>query len=200
MIITKHKHQTIINELNAVIENQSKDIETLTDQVSDLVDKVVLAKQATKDVFELLDYDENDVIIANVTNFLIDQGNDKAASVISKCKVGRLSSGIDVMRRYFLKIHLFLTGDSYDIINDEKNKSAIAIKDAFNVYFSYSHTCELLSKFYDESIYYFENKLKYSSAEIEYELNIRRIDPKESDIQLFFDKVDALKSKLEQIK
>ncbi len=198
MIITKNKHQNIMKELNAIIENQAEDIETLTDQVSDLVDKVVSAKQVTKDVYELLDYDENDVIIANVTNFLIEQDKNEAAKFISRCKIGRLSNK-KVNRHYnsniVVLVHLFLPGDSYEIFNDNDNQITKDIKDAFKVFFSTSYVAELLSEILKEN-----KGFRVSFDRIDFELNMRRLDPKESDIQLFFDKVDALKSKLKQVK
>ena len=73
------------------------------------------------------------------------------------------------------------------------NKINEKINNAFKVYYTLSHVRKLYKKDFND------NKCNRAvGVRINYEINIKRIDPKESDIETFFQKVERLKKMLKR--
>ena len=60
---------------------------------------------------------------------------------------------------------------------------------AFKAYFTKSYVMKLYNKTFNMNVHNL-------GVQIEYELNVKRITPKESDVELFFEKIDRLKKML----
>ena len=152
MIISKNKHLKILQELKethqeqleeirGIIDEQEKEIESLTDKVSDMVDQINVAKAGANHLLSLLDFKGEDAIIANVTNFLMEQGNEDAAKVISKCKMGKVKivfcdyDNRIAGRYWFIDIYLslFCPGYSYNILMDRENSITKKIKECNSI-------------------------------------------------------------------
>jgi hypothetical protein len=131
MVITKNKHNKIINELKEthqsqldetrdIIEDQEKQIEALVNKVADMIKRVENAKTSANEVLELLDYSSEDSVIPNIVNFLNEQGNTEAAKIIGKCKLGKVSIDFNMWKRpLYNRVHIpiLCTGDAYNILS-----------------------------------------------------------------------------------
>ena len=203
MTIDKKMYENIIKERDEIISKLEEDLESQIDKLDKLVDQVNVIKTASDDLIDLIDYENNNHIIATIANFLSEQNKVEEASALSKCKLGNIfiNPNLKIYSRSRLKIFnitiiLYCTGDSFEKMK-EPNGSAGKIRDeyndAFNAYFTPSHVNELFRKTYKDN---------HSGANggngviIKYELNIKRITPKESDVDMFFQKVDCLKKML----
>ena len=196
MIITKNKHiktiseltvmhQTQLAEINEIIEDQEKQIESIVDRLSNKLKEIGNAKRGANETLELLDYSSEDSVIPSIVNFLNEQGNTEAARIIGKCKLGKVSIkqwefGNDV------HIPIFCTGDAYNGLSDKYKDETEQIKKAFITFYSkyYIHNSTNMkynrSTSADRWIYYLD-------------LTMKHIEPKESDLEQFFEKVKKLK-------
>mgnify|MGYP001272454898 CR=1 FL=1 len=196
MIITKNKHiktiskltvmhQTQLAEINEIIEDQEKQIEALVDKVADMIKRVENAKTSAIEVLDLLDYSSEDNVIPSIVNFLNEQGNAKAAKSIGKCKLGQVSIKQGKLSNKVI-IPIFCTGSAYNILFKNDNNETKQIQEAFETFYS---------KYYIDNF----TKLRYfrhtsiSLLHHSLELTVKHIEPKESDLELFLEKVEKLK-------
>ena len=177
--------QKQLDKTREIIEDQEKQIEALVDKVADMIKSVENAKTSANEVLELLDYSSEDSVILNIVNFLNEQGNTEAAKIIGKCKLGKILAKQGRSWLLEVTIPIICTGDAYNVLSSQKNNSRGKIEEAFTVYFSE---------------YYFKSKgvkMNHGTSMnwiyYNYKLSMKHIEPKESDLELFFDKVDKLK-------
>jgi len=179
------KQQKQLDETHEIIEEQEKQIESLTDRVVDMVESVENAKRGANEILEILDYSSEDSVIPSIVNFLNEQGNTEAAKIIGKCKLGKVNIEMqDHLNWPQNQVHIpiFCTGDAYNILSRE-NKLEKQIQEAFET-------------FYSE--YYIEHStnmkfLPNVSFWHHLDLTMKHIEPKESDLEQFFEKVKKLK-------
>ena len=200
MLVSKKKYNSlkeqkdeIIDQLKAEIRNQEEKLQDYSERLKKLADEIIRIKSSTASMVEMLEYDANDIVIPNIANFLIEEGNKEAAKVISKCKIYKVS--IDKARLLLIELHC--PGDCYDILQYQgfpnTNELNIQINSAFNKYYSYSH----VSRIFDKASIPTSRVSEFGRL-FELELSMRRIDPKESDIEKFFEKVEKLKKQLKE--
>ena len=193
----KETYEKIIGERDEIISNLEKDLETQIDKLDRLVDQINTIKTVSKDLIDIVKDKENE-IIANIANFLYERGNKKEAKAISKCKIGEISfARFNSFTGYHIevKVTLYCTGDTYDYIKDDfasDEKQIIMV--AMKAFFTESYVRKMWKHFRAN-----RNQIcpiNIDSLFITPEYNIKRINPKESDIELFFEKVDRLKKML----
>ena len=192
----KKQKDEIIAALESEIEDQEKKLNKSSKKLNNLADKITYLKTGIDSISELYEYESNDVVIANITNFLIEQGAKEASQVISKCRVYDVS----IVRfsdkpEYGLSINLHCPGDSYKILNDNDDPLRNTIIEAFIAYYSYTHMKEIFIKSKSKNHFRWRN-INRGKPALTIEFSMRRIDPKESDIEKFFEKVEELKKQL----
>ena len=205
MLITNKKHKKIVSELNDKFSELEKVLEEQVNKLDRLIGEIKKVKTASNEIVDLIDYKDNDQIISSITNFLLEQGQKKKANAVSKCKVGgvhlqELDDILSFQRKISMPVtvQLFCPGDSYDLIKKEidgvfDDKKPIVA--AFHAYFSPTYTSALYKKHFKEKP---PSNDKGYKVMVNLEISVRRIDPKESDLELFFQRVDRLKEMLDK--
>ena len=179
------EQQKQLDKTREIIEDQEKQIEALVEKVADMVKRVENAKTSANEVLGLLDYSSDDNVIPSIVNFLNEQGNAKAAKSIGKCKLGKVSIKQSKLSNKVI-IPIFCTGDAYNILSKNDNNETKQIQEAFETFYS---------KYYIDNF----TKLRYfrhtsiSLLNHSLQLTVKHIEPKESDFELFLEKVEKLK-------
>ena len=200
MTIDKKMYENIIKERDEIISKLEEDLESQIDKLDKLVDQVNVIKTASDDLIDLIDYENNNHIIATIANFLSEQNKVEEASALSKCKLGNIYINPNLkpysgssFKKFSITIILYCTGDSFEKM-EEPTGSTPHIRDeyhnAFKAYFTPSYVKELYRKTFKDD----NNRANgVNIVGLKFELNIKRITPKESDVDMFFQKVDRLK-------
>jgi len=204
MTISKEQHETIIKERDDIIAKLEEDLEKQIEKLDKLVDEVSLTKTATNDLIDLIDYKNQNHVIANISNFLSEQNKVNEASTLSKCKLGKILISPSLLmfgngnRFIQITIILYCPGDSFEKMKNDIWGDPDIHKEyhsAFKAYYTLSNVRELYLNTFDNSS---ARVARANGVDIRYELNIKRISPKDSDGDVFFQKVDCLKKMLKR--
>ena len=182
----KETHQKQLDEINDIIENHEKQIESLTDRVVEMAKRAENAKRGANETLELLDYSSEDSVIPSIVNFLNEQGNAEAAKIIGKCKLGKVNIEMHDNPNWpqnQVHIPIFCTGDAYNVLSYSNTTKTTQIEKAFETFYS---------KYYIEHSTNMEF-LPNVSFWYNLDLTMKHIEPKESDLEQFFEKVKKLK-------